>query len=313
MTATENGTTEMTTAVALPSRDTIRYQLVRVREFQATVKELFVKDHDFGVIPGTQKPTMLKPGAEKLAKLLGLADTYDFLDRSEDWERGFFNYTVRCRLVSMESGTVVAEGLGNCNSWEAKYRWRWVWPRDLTEAEKVGLKTRTLRNGGTQYRIENDDIYSQVNTVIKMAKKRALVDAALSAGRLSDVFTQDMDDTLIEGESREVPTEPAPAPAGRTQRPAGPADDAEGGGSSTGPQGEERVTTGPSDPASEAQRTHIAHLLSDVGMEWADVQQEVEVLRTVTWAGLRVQDVAAAADWLNKRKRQARAPAEQPA
>lgn len=28
-----------------------------------------------------------------------------------------------------------------------------------------------------------------------MAKKRALVDAALSAGRLSDVFTQDLDET----------------------------------------------------------------------------------------------------------------------
>ena len=45
-------------------------------------------------------------------------------------------------------------------------------------------------------RIENDEIFSQRNTLLKMAKKRALVDAALSAGRLSDMFTQDMEDII---------------------------------------------------------------------------------------------------------------------
>ena len=34
-------------------------------------------------IPGTNKPTLLKPGAEKIAKLLGLADSYEIMDRQE--------------------------------------------------------------------------------------------------------------------------------------------------------------------------------------------------------------------------------------
>ena len=37
------------------------------------------------------------------------------------------------------------------------------------------------------------------NTVLKMAKKRALVDAALLVGSLSDVFTQDIEDMDLQG------------------------------------------------------------------------------------------------------------------
>ena len=38
------------------------------------------------------------------------------------------------------------------------------------------------------------DPYSLINTMLKMAKKRALVDAVLSATRSSDLFTQDLED-----------------------------------------------------------------------------------------------------------------------
>lgn len=200
-------------ALVLPDHATARTQLAKVRDFQKVVRELFLEGHDYGVIPGTgSKATLLKPGAEKLIKLLGLADTYDFLDRVEDWDREFFNYTVRCRLVSLQTGQIVAEGLGNCNSRESRYRWRWAWPRDLSDAEKIGLKTRKTSTGSTQYRVENDDVASSINTIIKMAKKRAQVDAALSAGRLSDLFTQDLEDMRPDDEPV------ASAPAAREER-----------------------------------------------------------------------------------------------
>ena len=38
------------------------------------------------------------------------------------------------------------------------------------------------------------DPYSIANTILKMAKKRAYVDAALSVASLSDIFTQDLED-----------------------------------------------------------------------------------------------------------------------
>ena len=43
-------------------------------------------------------------------------------------------------------------------------------------------------------RIENEDIADVYNTVLKMAKKRALVDATLTATAASDIFTQDVED-----------------------------------------------------------------------------------------------------------------------
>jgi hypothetical protein len=91
---------------------------------------------------------------------------------------------------------VVSEGFGEFNSMESKYRYRWLWPKELPDDfDRNNAVTRKVKDGKvTQYRVDNDDIYTQVNTLIKMAKKRALVDAALSAGRLSNVFTQDIED-----------------------------------------------------------------------------------------------------------------------
>jgi hypothetical protein len=46
------------------------------------------------------------------------------------------------------------------------------------------------------YRVPNEDIYSQVNTILKMAEKRALVAATLVTVNASDFFTQDMEDLV---------------------------------------------------------------------------------------------------------------------
>jgi hypothetical protein len=186
--------------MALPDEQTFRRDIQAVKKFQDIVHSCMVQGHDYGVIPGTgNKPTLLKPGAEKIAKLLGLADTYEILDRQEIWDKGFFRFLVKCKLVSVRAGTVISEGLGECNSMESKYRYRWVGERDLpagTDTSKLVSQERRTKTGShwTVYRLENEDIYSQVNTLLKMAKKRALVDASLSAGRLSDVFTQDVED-----------------------------------------------------------------------------------------------------------------------
>lgn len=187
------------TALALPDEQTFKSQLQAIAKFQQVAKANMIEGHDFGVIPGTDKPTLLKPGAEKIAKLLGLADYYEITNKTEDWNKPFFHYEVKCRLVHIASGVTISEGLGSCNSWESKYKYRWVNERDLSEGtDKKNLVSavRHSKTGGhwTVYRFENEDIFSQVNTLLKMAKKRALVDASLSAGRLSDVFTQDIED-----------------------------------------------------------------------------------------------------------------------
>lgn len=139
--------------------------LTKINQFQKIVQSQFRQDHDFGIIPGTKKPTMLKPGAEKIIMLLGLTSEFEILESTRDFEKGFFQYQIKCQLK--KDGFVITEGIGSANTRESKY-----------------LK---------------GDPYTLDNTVLKMAKKRALVDAALLVGSLSDVFTQDIEDMDLDG------------------------------------------------------------------------------------------------------------------
>jgi len=212
-------TTELTVReMALPDSGMLEQELKAVRAFQATVKKLLISGHDYGVIPGTQKPTLLKPGAEKIDKILHLADTYEMLNQVEDWQKGFFHYEIKCRLVIIGTDTVVSEGMGSCNSMEAKYRYRWVFESALPkDADKESLPTKKVRVKGNwtpTYRIENENPQDLANTILKMAKKRAHVDATLSAGRLSDIFTQDIEDLdqTVEVEKPKPTDEPETPP-----------------------------------------------------------------------------------------------------
>lgn len=133
----------------------------RIKAFQSVVKNQFTEKHDYGIIPGTgNKPVLLKPGAEKICMLMGLSTEFNSIDSTRDFEKGFFQYQIKCRLL--KNGEVITEGLGSSNTKERKF-----------------IK---------------QDPFSMDNTVLKMAKKRALVDAVLLVASLSDVFTQDLDD-----------------------------------------------------------------------------------------------------------------------
>lgn len=138
----------------------------KITQFQKVVQSQLLQNHDYGVIPGTPKPTLLKPGAEKILMLLGLRSEFDIVDSTRDFDKGFFQYQVKCKLY--HGDMLVTEGLGSCNNRERKY-----------------IKM---------------DPYTMDNTALKMAKKRALVDAALLVGSLSDIFTQDLEDMDLSGE-----------------------------------------------------------------------------------------------------------------
>jgi len=167
--------------------------LNKISQVQAAVQSKLKPGHDYDTIPGTSKPTLLKPGAEKLLMMFGLTSEYQIIEKIEDYEKGIFAYTMKCILS--KGGYKITEGVGSCNSKENKYRWRWVSENELpTGVDKGSLKQRTNRWGNAEYQIENDEIYSQANTILKMAKKRAQIDATLTVASLSEVFTQDIED-----------------------------------------------------------------------------------------------------------------------
>jgi hypothetical protein len=204
---------------------------------QAYVREHMKEGTDYGVIPGTQKPTLLKPGAEKLTDLFRCTPTFDLLEKVEDWEGGLFHYTFRVRITSRDAGTVLAEGFGSANSREGRYRWRDARRKCPSCGKETIIKGKAEYGGGWLCfakkggcgakwdngaaeiegqeigKVENDDIYTLVNTILKMAKKRALVDGAIALARCSDIFTQDVEDFAEEGVDHAPPqraTRPAP-------------------------------------------------------------------------------------------------------
>lgn len=186
----------------------VNSMMANISKFQAIVQATLKKGHDYDTIPGTQKPTLLKPGAEKILMLLGLTSEYQIVSQIEDYANGEFAYTVRCLLTKGDNK--ITEGLGSCNSREDKYRWRWIPENDIPNGvDPENLKQRTTKWGKTQYRIENDEICSQANTILKMAKKRAQIDATLTVAALSEVFTQDMEDLkgLLQAEELDNLTE----------------------------------------------------------------------------------------------------------
>ena len=193
-------------AYVLPDKSQLKRDLQDINEFQNIVHANLISDIDYGTIIGTNKPTLYKSGAEKIVKLLRLSDRYEILPPSkEDWDKPFFYYQIRCTLTYEATGEVVSEGLGSCNSYEDKYRYRWLWPGDVPDgADKAKMVTRRTKKGGLQYRVDNDEVFTIVNTLLKMAKKRALIDAALSAGRLSNAFTQDIEDIKAGMEDEDV-------------------------------------------------------------------------------------------------------------
>jgi hypothetical protein len=214
---------------------------------QAYVREHMREGTDYGVIPGTQKPTLLKPGAEKLTDLFRCTPTFDLIEKVEEWDAGLFHYTFRVRITSRDAGTVLAEGFGSANSREGRYRWRNA-HRKCPECQKEAIFKSKYppredpsaapgwychkKAGGcganfsagderiesqTEGKVENDDIFTLVNTILKMAKKRALVDGAIALARCSDIFTQDVED-FADG-AEEPPPQRASRPAPRQESP----------------------------------------------------------------------------------------------
>ena len=158
--------------VALSPAMSVSQAVQAYKTIQEIVSKVLVEGRDYGVIPGTRGgPSLWKPGAEKLCGIFGLAVTIAHIETNR--QENSLEYTVTVELVSRHTGAVVGQGIGSCNSGERKYKS--VLLPDLQ------------------------------NTLLKMAKKRAQIDAVLSATGASGFF-EDEDDA------------PSPRPQQRSQQ-----------------------------------------------------------------------------------------------
>lgn len=134
------------------------------------IRSALVEGVDYGVIQtrrGPSKPSLWKPGAEKICGMLGLTAHYPTL---RDYEQAALagvaleHIILRCELRD-GAGRVVAEGVG----------------------------ARSLRQDS-----------GDLNKALKMAEKSAMIDATLRCAGLSEVFTQDLEDMAAEPEPAPV-------------------------------------------------------------------------------------------------------------
>lgn len=203
----------MNVTMALERRDTV----LRV------IRDMMTDGQDYGAIPGAgQKKCLLQPGAQKLDNIFGLVPTYQIVDKDLDWTgenhggEPFFHYEVRCILMRGEFQ--MGEGLGQCSSWESKYRWRKGERKCPACGAECIIKGKAEYGGGwicfakkggcgakfksgdasiesqETGRKPNPDIHDQVNTILKMAEKRAHLLSTINATSASEFLTQDVVD-----------------------------------------------------------------------------------------------------------------------
>lgn len=264
-------------ALAYRHELTVEELASQVQKIHTVMAKLMKTDTHYGVIPGTKKPTLYKPGAELLNMLFRLDPQYA-IEESREGD----HLTVRstCTLFHIPTGMRLGSGMGSCSTREAKYAYRRAGRKcPSCGKEDTIIKGKADYGGGwlcfakrggcgakyrdgdaaiegqqTEERVANPDLPDAYNTVLKMANKRSLVAAVLNVTAASEIFTQD------EAQGDEVPETEAVAPRG----------EAPAGGASATPPASSAPRPGPETVISDGQAKRLYAIARGSG--WTEEQ-----------------------------------------
>jgi hypothetical protein len=197
--------------------------------------KLLVRGQDYGTVPGIKKPFLQKPGSEKLANFYGLAIRFE-AERVEG--DGVVTPPLAYHVKSFAhlgsfDGPVVAQGYGEANSFEPRYRYieaKRVCPacnhegliKGKIDGKLKGKWWCSARDGGCNKtfeaadpsvtdqntgKVDNPDPYGLANTLVKMGEKRAHVDVVLRATGTSGFFSQDEDSPSVQAQASHAPSD----------------------------------------------------------------------------------------------------------
>lgn len=210
----------------LPTEFSVEQVIAQVQKIQEIQKKVMKEGEHYGVIPGTQKPTLLKPGAEKLNLVFRYDPQYESIDHYEG-----IHLTVKskCTLWHIPTGLRMGSGEGSCSTHESKYAYRNAMPKCPTCGQETIIKGKPEFGGGwlcfkkkggcgktfklgdasiedqPTGKVLNEFVADQYNTILKMANKRSLIAAVLNVTAASDIFTQDIEDMPEETINKSVP------------------------------------------------------------------------------------------------------------
>jgi len=204
-----------------------------VRYLERALRTVMKDGVHYGKVPGCgDKPTLLKAGAEKIGMLFRLAPEFDV--NVIEMANGHREYRIGCRMTTAQ-GAYLGEGVGAATTLESKWRYRWddtgrevpreYWDgRDPLVLGGSDMAPRKVKGTWKIYRkTEHDNPADYYNTALKIAKKRALVDAVLTVTGASDLFEQDIEE-MDEAMRRTAHLAPDVRSADQGQAEQGPAD-----------------------------------------------------------------------------------------
>lgn len=174
----------------------------QVNTIQEVMDAVMLPGVHYGVIDGCgNKPTLLKPGAEKILATFHIGVETIVEDLGDGFDH---RYRIICRGFYIPTGNTIGYGVGEASTSEKKYKWREaVCQEEYDETPETKRQILYKKYNGEvkkvlQVRQNPADL---ANTCLKMAKKRAMVDLCLTATACSDIFAQDNDDPDAMGEN----------------------------------------------------------------------------------------------------------------
>lgn len=250
----------------------------QVQLIQRVMKAVMKEGVHYGVVPGTPKKSLWKPGAEVLQATFRIAPSY----RAEDLSDGdCIRYRVTALGTHQTSGTILGEGMGEASSNEEKYRWKRAGKREFgaTDESRRRVKFGYDREKREEYEVEQvrTEPADVANTILKMACKRAQVAMVLNVTAASDIFTQDLEDLpegMVDQETGEVTARGKPA----TEQP-------------------KASTTKPKGLATEKQIKFVAFKLDQSGIPENEFLTQFRISKV---DGLPFDQVDAALAWISK-------------
>ena len=170
------------------SRMAVADIISHVAMVQEVMRAVMKPDVHYGIIPGTDKPTLFKQGAEVLCMAFRVADTYQVEDLSTP---DVVRYRVTCTGVHQVNGLVLGTGMGEASSGEEKYKWRKAWDDEYNATPANLRREKKGKYITKQVRTEPADL---ANTILKMANKRAKIAMTINVTACGDMFGQDLED-----------------------------------------------------------------------------------------------------------------------
>jgi|GEM_PF-2936945 len=156
------------------SQASIEVTKQNIKLCEQLVSDVLEREIDFGRIPGVPTAFLWDSGAAKIMSAFNCYPDYKVIDVTIQVPH--IRYTIACYLINRKTQQVIATGIGAAYTKEVKHRYRWV-----ADPEKEGISPKGLkRKSDGKYRVPNPDTEDLLNTIAKMAAKRADVDATQS-------------------------------------------------------------------------------------------------------------------------------------